>query len=66
MVVINPEVFDKDKIYWCNGLVSEWLIYTKHLSVFCIKNKKYGFVKTPELEEALKDLPFWLKIMMVI
>jgi hypothetical protein len=62
MYITNPEVVSEDKIYWCNGVISEWLIFQKHLPLLSKKGRCFGFAKTEKLAEALKDLPFWLKI----
>jgi hypothetical protein len=59
--ITNPEVIDKNKIYFCNGIIGEFLIYQKNLPLFCKKGRLFGFSKTDALEKALKELPFWLK-----
>jgi hypothetical protein len=61
MYITNPEVISEDKIFYCNGIMSEYLIYQKHLPLFCKNGRKFGFAKTEELEKALREIPFWLK-----
>jgi hypothetical protein len=62
MYITNPKSISKDKIYYCNGIISEWLIYQRHLPLLCRDGRLYGFMRTSNLEKALKELPFWLKI----
>lgn len=62
MYILNSDKIPNDKIYWCNGIVSNWLIYTKHLPLLCKKDRKFGFSITNELKKAVLELPFWLKI----
>jgi hypothetical protein len=59
--VINPEALPKDDVFWCNGILGEWLIFEKHFPLFCRKGRHFGFAKTKELEDVLKELPLWLK-----
>jgi hypothetical protein len=60
--ITNPEEFGKEKIYWCNGVVGEYLIYEKHLPLLCKDGRCFGFAETDALKLALEQLPFWLKI----
>lgn len=62
MYITNPESIPKNKIYFCNGIISEWLIYQKKLPLLCKNGRQFGFMKTDALEKALKELPFWLKV----
>ena len=63
MYVVNANELDVSKLYHCNGLIANHLIYTSHISVFgrCDKGGYY-FSKTEKLEKALKNLPMWMKI----
>ena len=62
MYILNPDALSQDKIYYCNGIIANWLIYTKHLPLLCKKDRKFGFAITNSLKEAILELPFWLKI----
>ena len=62
MYILNPDTLAGDKIYFCNGIIGEYLIYTKHFPLFCKKGRLFGFARTKELEDVLRELPFWLKI----
>lgn len=62
MYITNPDELAGDKIYWCNGLIAEWLIFEKHFPLLCRQGRLSGFAKTKELEEILKSLPFWLRV----
>jgi len=62
MYILNPEVLSEDKIYYCNGLVSAWLIEQKRLPLFCKKGRMFGFARTELLKKAIKEIPFWLKL----
>lgn len=61
MYITNPESIPKEKIYFCNGLIGNWLIQNG-IPLFTRQGKMLGFAKTPMLETALKKLPFWFKI----
>jgi hypothetical protein len=62
MYITKPETVGEDRVYWCNGLVSEWLIYEKHFPLLTKKGNSYGFSKTKILEDTIEKLPFWLKV----
>ena len=62
MYVLNSDAIPKDKIYFCNGLIAEFLLYQKHLPLLCKKERMFGFAITENLEKAIKDIPWWLKI----
>lgn len=62
MYINNPEVI-KD-LYKCNEIVAHWLIY--HGVPIFSQDKYYCyFSKTELLEEKLKNLPLWLKILQI-
>jgi hypothetical protein len=60
--VINGKEWGEEKIYKCNGLIANWLIYEKNIPLFSQDKKFYYFARTKTLEEALKDLPFYYNI----
>ena len=63
MYILNPSIINKDKLYSCNGIVAEWLIYEKKFPLFARGEQgEFLFVKTTELTLALDSIPFWLKI----
>jgi len=64
MYVINAEDLDKSKLYECNRYVRDWLI-SKHLFVFGMKGdgSRWYFRKTEKLEQALKKMPFRIKVL---
>lgn len=62
MQVNNVEDWDMSKLYQCNGVIANWLMREKHLPSFSQKDNVWYFSKTQALEDALKDLPFYLKI----
>lgn len=64
MYVTNVDKIDPEKVYECNGVIAEYLIYQKHISLLS-RNQKLGkwyFAKTDNLEKALEEMPFWLNI----
>jgi hypothetical protein len=61
MYILNSKELPREKIYWCNGLLSNWLL-ERGFPLFCRDGRKFGFARTDVLEEALKNIPFWLKI----
>jgi hypothetical protein len=62
MYVLNPEIALEKRIYWVNGIIAEWLIETKKIPILCKKDRLFGFAKTEELNRAILDMPFWLKL----
>jgi hypothetical protein len=64
--ITNPDKLPQDKIYWCNGIVAEWLIYEKHFPLLSKDGRRFGFAKTEKLENVLKDLPIWLRVVTII
>ena len=62
MYITNPESISENKVYYCNGVISEWLIYDKNFPLLCKKGREFGFAKTDVLQEALEKMPFWLRI----
>lgn len=68
MYVTNPQSIDKSKLYECNGVVGNYLIYEKHLPLFSrdkIQGKWY-FVKTEALIKALEEMPFYFNLSKII
>jgi len=64
MYVTNLEdSIDESKLYHCSGVVANYLIYTANIPLFGrAKAGGYLFAKTKKLEEAIKTLPFWMKL----
>jgi hypothetical protein len=62
MYVLNSDSIPKDRIYWCNGIIANWLIYFKHFPLLTKKGRIFGFAKTILLEDEIKKLPFYLKV----
>ena len=62
MYLMNPEVIPKEKIFYCNGILANYLIYTCNFPLFAKKGREYGFARTEALEEILEKLPFWLRV----
>lgn len=63
MYVVNADELDISKLYHCSGIVANHLIYDAHLSVFGRCNKGgYYFVRSDKLREALKNMPYWMKV----
>ena len=63
MYVTNPESVNQDRLFRCNWVMAQWLIYKKHISLFGRNNDIWYFAKTDALEEALKDKTFILSIL---
>jgi hypothetical protein len=53
----------KQNVYSCGKILADYLIYNKKLAVLGNKDKVYYFVLNKELEDILKSLPIWLKIL---
>lgn len=64
MYVTNPKSIDKSKLYVCNGIIANYLIYEKHLPLFARDKSacQYFFVKTEGLLKAVEELPFYYRI----
>ena len=62
MYILNPESIPKEKIYWCCGIIAEWLMENKKIPILCRKDRMFGFMKTESLNDALKNMPFWLRL----
>jgi len=62
MYIVNPAVIPKGKKHPCNKRVADFLIYKKQLPLLARVGEVWYFAKTEALEEALKALPFWLKL----
>jgi hypothetical protein len=62
--VINGKDWGEDKVYKCNGLIANWLIYEKNIPLFSQdkSTNSYYFARTKALAEALEDLPFYYNI----
>lgn len=60
MYVVNPETI-KNK-YKCYKIVAEYLMHTCNIPLLCKLDNTYYFMDTSELEEALKTIPFWIKV----
>lgn len=64
-MILNPESLNQNKIYWCNGIVADYLI-KKGISLLCKKGRAFGFAKTKDLEKALDKMPIWLRISKIL
>jgi hypothetical protein len=64
MYIRNFNELPPHKIYWCNGLISNWLL-EKGFPLLCKDGRKFGFAKTELLEEILLNIPFYLKVSMI-
>ena len=63
MYILNPSIINKDKLYSCNGIVAEWLIYEKKFPLFARGEQgEFLFVKTKDLEKIISEIPFHLKL----
>ena len=62
MYILNPDSIPKEKIYWCNGIISNYLIFTKHFPLLTKKGRMFGFAITNLLEDVVRELPFYLKV----
>jgi hypothetical protein len=62
MYVLNPEVISESKIFYCNGIIANWLMFEKSFPLLCRKGRLFGFMKTDVLNEILNGLPFWLRV----
>ena len=55
--------FNPAKVYKCNKLIRDWLIYQKHISILGqSEDGNWLFARTDKLKEALKDIPIYLKL----
>lgn len=63
MYIVNGEALDESKVYECSGIEAEWLMFEKKLPLLSsTKDGKYYFAKTDSLNDALEEIPFWLKV----
>jgi len=64
MYVVNIKDIDKNKLYKCKKSLGEWLIYKKSMSPFgrSDDDKYFYFARTKNLEKALKEIPFLLRV----
>jgi hypothetical protein len=60
--ILNPDTIPKEKIYWCNGIIGNFLIFEKHFPLLTKKGRMFGFAKTDSLEKAILELPFYLRV----
>jgi hypothetical protein len=61
MYVVNPE--DVGRLYLCNGLIATYLMYDCKIPLYGRSwDKGFYFAKTKELKDALKKLPFWMRV----
>jgi hypothetical protein len=56
----NPECFKN--IYRCKRKLAMFLIEKRYLPLFGLKNEWYYFRNTVYLQEGLKAVPFWIKM----
>lgn len=68
MYLTNVEAIDKNKLYECNGIIANYLIYERHLPLFS-RDKSEGkwlFVKTDALLKAIEEMPFYFNLSKII
>lgn len=68
MYVTNPESIDKNKLYECNGIIANYLIYERNIPLFS-RDKSQGkwyFAKTDALLKALEEMPFYCNLSKII
>jgi hypothetical protein len=68
MYVTNPQAIDKSKLYVCNGIIANYLIYEKHLPLFSHDKSdgKWYFAKTELLNKAIEEMPFYYNLSKII
>lgn len=66
MYVTNVKAIDKNKLYECNGIVGNYLIYEKHLPLFSRSEGRWYFVKTEDLLKAIDEMPFYFNLSKII
>jgi len=63
MYVVNIEDYPKEALYFCNGIIANYLITNAKLPLLGkTKEGKFAFSKTENLEKALKAMPFRYKM----
>jgi len=60
MYLLNPEDF-KGKMYCCKRKIANYII-KKEIPLLSFKNDIYYFAMTQELEEVLKNMPWYLRL----
>jgi hypothetical protein len=50
----------------CNKTLANYLIYELHFPLLGLEGKNYYFTNNELLQECLKNLPLWLKIMRLL
>lgn len=60
MYIINEDCIDN--CFKCNKQVMEYLVFKCHLPLLSSDENSYYFATTDKLKEALKKMPFSLKI----
>ena len=59
-MIINGQNYKKT--FKCKEKLAEYLMFEKHFPIFDIQDEYYYFVYTDLLEEVLKGLPLWTRI----
>jgi len=62
MYILNATQDQLDEWYKANKPTYEYLFYKKYIINISKFGDYYYFAKTEELEKALEEAPFWLKI----
>lgn len=63
-MITNPEII-QDK-YVCNKKIAEYLVFKRSIPILGINGNCYYFANTDKLKEAIKNMPFGLKILSFI
>lgn len=62
MYIKNPTKEQLDSWYKCKQKIAMFLVYKCSLSSIYHKDEYYYFVKTYQWKQAMKQLPFWYKM----
>jgi hypothetical protein len=63
MYITNPTPELLQKCYKCKKRIADYLIYKWGLPVLTIKDGFYYFVKTNELDAAIREIPVFTKLL---
>lgn len=60
-MIINPASIDEK--YECGRIIMEYLVYRCNIPILGFEGDRFYFAKTHKLEDSLKRMPFYLKIL---
>lgn len=63
-MITNSEVIEKK--YKCGKSIMKYLVYTCNLPILSTDRKYYYFAYTDKLQEAIKNMPIFLKFLSVL